>query len=403
MLIDSTRYHPVSRALHWAFAGLVVLQFVLAKLAERAEISGSALAQLAFLANHKSVGISILVLVIVRLLWRWRTPPPALPDSLERWQVLASNISHWGLYGLIVLLPISGWLMSSASAYSVSWFNVIQLADFVAPDPSLKETFESIHEFLTKVLLLLASIHLLAALKHHVVDKDDVLRRMTSPTSIALFVAIIAVGAGVLGMAGKRDLSSTEVLDRSEASAPLQVDSATLDSATTSELVEWKIDYADSQIKFTGDQAGAEFDGIWQEWTAQIRFDGNDLTASRFDITVGMNRVETDDDDRDTTLVDADWFDSSNRPFAYYRASDFISNGDETYTANGQLTINGLATSVPLIFSVSLDGPAGRVLTGSASVLRLDLGVGTGEWEDTTWVSNEVRIDIRVSANVNGE
>ena len=407
MLTDSTRYHPVSRALHWVIAGLIVLQFVLAKLAERAESLESAIAQLALLANHKSVGITVLVLVIVRLLWRWRTPPPALPDSMGRWQVLASNISHWGLYGLIVLLPVSGWLMSSASAYSVSWFNVFQLPDLVAPDPNIKETFESIHEFMAKVLLLLASIHLLAAIKHHVVDKNDVLRRMTSPTSIALFVAVIAVGAGVLGKAGKRDLSSTEVLDRevldrSEASAPLQVDSATLDSATTSELVEWQIDYADSYIKFTGDQAGARFDGIWQEWTAQIRFDGTDLPASRFDVTVGTDKVETDDDDRDATLVDADWFDSSNHPFAYYRASDFISNGDETYTANGQLIIKGFSTSVPLIFSVSLDGPA-RVLTGSAAVLRLDLGVGTGEWEDTTWVSNEVSIAVRVSATVNGE
>ena len=68
MLIGSTRYHPVSRALHWVIAGLVVLQFVLAKFAEQAENSDSALAQLALLANHKSVGITVLLLVIVRLL-----------------------------------------------------------------------------------------------------------------------------------------------------------------------------------------------------------------------------------------------------------------------------------------------------------------------------------------------
>jgi len=385
----STRYHPVSRALHWVIAGLIVVQFVLAKLAERAENSDAAIAQLALLANHKSIGISILVLVIVRLLWRWRTPPPALPAAMQRWQVLASTISHWGLYGLIVLLPVSGWLMSSASAYSVSWFNVFQLPDFVPPDPQLKEIFKDVHELMTKVLLALAALHLLAAIKHHFVDKDDVLRRMTSSSNIVLFVALIVIGLSVLGSVGKRDISST----------PLQLESATLDLATASELPEWQIDYADSYINFTGDQAGAEFDGVWQEWTAKMQFDDSKLPASRFDVTINTDRVKTDDDDRDTTLRDAEWFDPDKHPHAYYQASHFTANEDGTYTADGQLIIKGFSASVPLIFSVSSSGHD-RILTGSASVLRLDLGIGTGEWEDTTWVSNEVTIDVRISAVV---
>lgn len=401
-MTNPARYHPVSRALHWVIAGLIVVQFVLAKLAERAEHSDSAITQLALLANHKSVGISILLLVIVRLLWRWRTPPPALPTSMKRWQVVSSSISHWGLYGLIILLPISGWLMSSASAYSVSWFNLFQLPDFVAPDPELKESFEEVHELLAKVLLVLAAVHLLAAVKHHFIDKDDVLRRMTSPISIAVFVAVIAAGAGVLGRAGQSDRLPAEDYARSGTSPRLQADSDTSDSATSSILSEWQIDYADSYIKFTGDQAGAEFDGTWQEWAAKIQFDGSNLPASRFDVTINTQTVETHDDERDTTLHDAEWFDPGNHPHAYYRASEFTTNEDGTYTANGQLIIKGMPASVPLIFTVTRDGSE-RILAGSASVLRLDLGVGTGEWEDTTWVSDEVAIDVRVSATIKQE
>lgn len=396
---SSTRYHPVSRALHWVVAGLIVVQFVLAKLAERAEHSDSAIQQLALLANHKSVGITILALVIVRLLWRWRTPPPALAISMPRWQELASNISHWGLYGLIILLPISGWLMSSASAYSVSWFNLIQLPDFVGPDPNLKETLEQVHEILGKALLIFAGIHLLAAVKHHFFDKDDVLKRMTTPMGIVTFVVVITVGIGFLGTFGGRDTSLTESLDRTANLNATANETAASDTANASTLAEWQINYADSYIKFAGDQAGAEFDGTWLEWTAKIQFDDDNLTASRFDVAISTDKVETNDDDRDTTLQDAEWFDPSKHPNAYYRASDFTANEDGSYTANGQLIIKGVASAVPLVFSVSLAGTE-RVLTGSASVLRLDLGVGTGEWEDTTWVSNEVTINVRVSATV---
>ncbi|MDA1064503.1 MAG: cytochrome b, partial [Proteobacteria bacterium] len=156
---SATRYHSFSQFLHWAIAGLIVLQFILANLAEGAADSGSALRELALLANHKSVGITVLALVIVRLMWRVKKPPPALPATMDQWQILASHISHWALYGLIILIPVSGWLMSSASAYSVSWFNLFQLPDFVAPDPGLKELFKETHELLGKLLFVVAVVH----------------------------------------------------------------------------------------------------------------------------------------------------------------------------------------------------------------------------------------------------
>jgi cytochrome b561 len=141
--MNGSHYTPTAKLLHWLVAGMIVVQFVLAQLADNAP---SDLRELALLANHKSVGITILVVAMVRVAWRLLHTPPALPATMPRWQVTASAISHWSLYALLFAVPVTGWLMSSASAYSVSWFNLFQLPDFVSPNPDLKDVFEEIHE-----------------------------------------------------------------------------------------------------------------------------------------------------------------------------------------------------------------------------------------------------------------
>ena len=171
-------YTSTAKLLHWLVAGLVVVQFVLANLAERAEDADDAVGELALFANHRSVGITILVLIIIRLLWRWQNPVPRLPESMPRWQITASRVSHLSLYGILLAMPISGWLMSSAAEASVTWFNLVQLPDTVAPNHELHEFFEEVHKLLAKLLFVIASLHILAALKHGLFDKDGVLQRM---------------------------------------------------------------------------------------------------------------------------------------------------------------------------------------------------------------------------------
>lgn len=389
-------YHSVSRTLHWVVAGMVVLQFVLARLAENAEQTDSTLRQLALLANHKSVGITILVLVVVRLLWRRKAPPPTLPPTMDQWQVLASRISHWTLYGLLLLLPVSGWLMSSAAAYSVSWFNLLQLPDLVAPNDALEETLEGIHETLAVTLLIVAGIHVLAAVKHAVIDKDGVLSGMSSTLSITLGVLVLGAGIWTLGTAGSGSSGTAQPVLTAGGNVSGEVP---IEAAGNSRLPEWQIDYADSYIRFTGDQAGASFDGEWQDWSASMRFDAEQLEDSVFDVTIRTVAVETGDDDRDSTIVGAEWFDTANYPEAHYRTSSFTALGNVGFTAEGQLIVKDSAADVALEFTVQREGER-RILMGFARVERLALGLGTGEWEDTTWVSNEVTVSVRVAATL---
>ena len=392
--MSNTQYTSTAKILHWTIAGAIVLQFVLAKLADLAGDEDLAVRELALLANHKSVGITILALALFRLVWRAKNPPPALPATMPAWQVRASHFSHWALYGLIIVIPITGWLMSSASAYSVSWFNLFQLPDFVAPDPDLKNTFKDIHETLGKILALIALVHIGAALKHAMFDKDGVLNRMVSTVSVVLFAGVIALGIAVLGQSGKQNTGSGE-------NAVVATTATTPDDGiiATSELPVWQIDYENSYIHFTGDQAGAKFDGEWLSWNAALQFSAEAIGNSVFEVTVNTAEVNTNDKDRDDVLSDPEWFDPRSFPEAYYRASSFSQNEDGSFAAHGQLIVKGVASPVVLTFTVDKQNNQ-IILVGHAEFLRLDLAIGVGEWEDTSWVENEVRVDVRVEASL---
>ncbi len=171
---SALRYGIVAQTLHWAIVVLLIVQVTLGMIADELPLG---LEKLALLARHKSFGITILGLAVIRLAWRWIDRPPP-PPPMPRWQQLAANLNHWALYALLFAMPLSGWMMSSASNYPVSWFGLAQLPDLVLPDRSLKEQLEEIHELLATILISLALLHVAAALKHQFFDRDGLLFRM---------------------------------------------------------------------------------------------------------------------------------------------------------------------------------------------------------------------------------
>jgi cytochrome b561 len=171
---SALRYGIVAQTLHWAIVVLLIVQVTLGMIADELPLG---LEKLALLARHKSFGITILGLAVIRLAWRWIDRPPP-PPPMPRWQQLAANLNHWALYALLFAMPLSGWMMSSASNYPVSWFGLAQLPDLVLPDRSLKEQLEEVHELLATILISLALLHVAAALKHQFFDRDGLLFRM---------------------------------------------------------------------------------------------------------------------------------------------------------------------------------------------------------------------------------
>lgn len=172
---DEHRYGAIAQLFHWVIVGLIVTQFILAF---RAESLPRGMKLITTLALHKSLGMTVLALAVVRLAWRWMNPVPADPLDMPKWQHVASRISHIALYALIFAIPLFGWIASSARNFSVSWFGLFTWPNLVEPSEAAFKFFQAAHAFLAWALLAVALLHIAAALKHHFIDKDNILRRM---------------------------------------------------------------------------------------------------------------------------------------------------------------------------------------------------------------------------------
>lgn len=175
------RWGAVSQGLHWLVAVLIAAQYVLANMAEAAEDRGGVaglLEHARVLAQHKSTGMVILALVLVRIGWRRAAGPvPALPPG-PAWQRRAAHLGHVALYLLVVLVPLTGWLMASAANLAPSLYGLFTFPNLLAADKDLAGQLGEVHEACAGLLFVLALVHIAAAMKHHFIDRDDVLRRM---------------------------------------------------------------------------------------------------------------------------------------------------------------------------------------------------------------------------------
>jgi cytochrome b561 len=168
-------YTAIAKFFHWGMAlviaGLMALGFVMTDLPLSPD-------KLQYYAWHKWAGVSVFMLVWLRLLWRAFNPPPAYPNSMSPWLQRVAHLGHVALYGLMIAIPLSGWLFSSAKGVQTVWFGVLPLPDLLEKDKELAHLLQEVHESLNYLLLFLLAGHVGAALKHHWVDKDDILKRM---------------------------------------------------------------------------------------------------------------------------------------------------------------------------------------------------------------------------------
>lgn len=179
------RFSAVAIILHWAIAALIVVNLYLGLRA--AFFEDSRLAVFEILQLHKSIGVTVLVLSIVRLVWRLVNPPPPYPDSMKPWEKAAASAVHWGLYGLMIGLPLVGWVLVSASRFNlptllyktIPWPHLPLLPELA---PATKKIVEDgaaqTHAILAWIMIVLLVLHVGAALKHQFLTKDGVLYRI---------------------------------------------------------------------------------------------------------------------------------------------------------------------------------------------------------------------------------
>lgn len=185
----TVRWGAVSQLLHWLIVALIIAQVTLASMADDLP----PVKKIGLLAWHKSIGITILLLAVIRLLWRWMNPTPLLPGTLKPYERALANFTHATLYVLLFIMPLSGWMMSSARGFPVawfgffpkSWFGSVQLPDLVPKNKPLYDALLTTHQALQWVLYTVVALHVLAALKHHFMLKDNVLKRMLPFTRVS--------------------------------------------------------------------------------------------------------------------------------------------------------------------------------------------------------------------------
>ena len=171
-----TTWGSVTKALHWLIAlgviGLAVVGWVMKGMPLSPD-------KVQVYALHKSVGLTVFALVLLRLAWRiFVDTRPDLPAGMPLWERRAAWLSHVLLYVVLLAMPLSGWLFNSASNFKLRWFDLFSVPSLAAPDPVLKEWAALAHLTIFWLIAVLVTVHVAAALKHHFIDRDFVLARM---------------------------------------------------------------------------------------------------------------------------------------------------------------------------------------------------------------------------------
>ncbi|WP_322105962.1 cytochrome b [Paraburkholderia sp. J41] len=170
------RYSGVAMLLHWLIATLIVWGFALGWI--MTDIPGITPTKLRYFSWHKWIGVTVLAFVLVRIVWRLTHAAPALPRSMHGWEKLAAHAGHFVLYVLMVAIPVTGYLYSSAAGIQVVYLGIWPLPTLIGPDTALKGVLRTVHVALNYTLLVVVVLHVLAVIKHQFVDRQNIVARM---------------------------------------------------------------------------------------------------------------------------------------------------------------------------------------------------------------------------------
>jgi cytochrome b561/polyisoprenoid-binding protein YceI len=418
-----SRYATVAIALHWIIALAIAIQVSLAwRFVGDHSPTGFALTQL-----HKSIGITILLLSVLRLAWRLANPPPPEPAGLATWEKVLSQIVHWGFYVIMIGMPLTGWIMVSASRIQIPtllygvipWPNIPGMAGLA---PHAKHLWHGIgengHGLLAYGLYGLFGLHVAGALKHQFLEPDvPVLPRMApgavpgrwwEPRLLLIAVAVLgALAFGTLvnpphpanGPPPAEAAPAQAFLPETPAAPSAAASTAAAPAAPTPAAtgpVAWKV-APGSSLNFETSWSGDAVKGRFNSWKAEILFGPDALDKSKVTVTIDMTSAKTGDEQRDASLPSGDWFDAATHPKAVFTATKFEKKGEGSYVAHGALEMRGVKKPIDLPFKLKIVGDKAQ-MSGETSLDRTLFGVGQGEFTKTDQVPAKVTVRVQLNA-----
>lgn len=351
--------------------------------------SGFALYQL-----HKSVGITILLLTLARLAWRLTHRPPAAVEG--GFQGFLAKAVHTLLYLFMVGAPLTGWAIVSTSRIQVPtvFWGVVPWPHLPLSQ-ALNEIAEEAHELLAWIGIALVVLHVLGALRHQLLLKDGLLRRMAPGgkawAAVALLLAVIATYFGTGMYVATKYL--VPAMERAEteaddgrvplAAAPEPTETPAVEETDAAEEEEagppptWAIQPG-GRLGFTAGGGDYTYRGTFSDWSGTIAFDPEHPETAQIRINVKLASATLGDATQDEMLQGGDFFASGANPTATWRSTSVRRTGPNRYSASGTLSLKGASKPQSLTFTLSGSGLQRRV-EGSASIDRTAFGVGTGE------------------------
>lgn len=393
------RYSLAAIILHWAIAALLAFQIAVGWALGGLGARGFALYQL-----HKSVGITILALTILRIVIRyWKPRPPAKEGG---WQgALASGV-HFGLYAFMLAAPLTGWALVSTAKVKVPTliFGILPLPPLPLP-ASAHEAFENGHGLIAWIGIALFLLHVAGALRHHLLIGDGLIWRMVPGRSRALLLALpalILIGF-VAGRAivpagdapasparsapdadtgeetgnGAQAINAAAAAPEAPAANAADNGSEAADEDVAGAPAAWSVQPGGT-IHFSVGNDGETISGNFSKWTARIVMDPDRPETADIQVTIDMASASVGDAYKDGMLPNEEFLATAAHPTATFIAKGAEATSPGRYQANGTLTLKGVSKPQTIRFSLSGAGATRRV-RGIASIARAAFGVGNGE------------------------
>lgn len=429
MTARTSRYTSVAIAMHWAIALAIFAMIPMGWwMSDAIEQPGSQALAYRVFQIHKSVGFLILALTALRIVWRLTHRTPGMPAEMKTWETFAARATHAAFYGLMLALPLTGWLYVSTGwavatdtplVVATSWFGLFAVPHlpFIGEAATVRRAVAyqamGAHSLLAWGAVVLVAMHVGAALKHQFINRDGVLAHMipvlkhgdghTAPEPKPLlrraerlaglgFIAALAVAGGIA--AKPAPLADGAGAETHAAAAPTAQAEAPVTPGTAT---AWTIDKTASTIAFNGTHAGAAFKGRFEEWEGHIWFDPADLAGSKAVVLVKTGTAKTGDATQEGSLSAAEWLDTTGYPTARFEASAFKALGGNRYEATGTLRIK--ATTVPVVLPFTFDEANGvATVAGKLELDRTALDLGMMSDAGGDWVSKAIGVEIKVKA-----
>lgn len=418
--MNGHRYDRIAIALHWAMALLIGLNLGLGFwMQEAIDVAQTRATAARVYQWHKSIGLLLLLLAAFRLAWRLASPSVAVPGG--RWQRLLASGTHGLLYALMVLLPLTGWLMVSAQwrgdgplTVPTQWFGLFDVPHLLglasAPESLREQVWRlsmSAHEAGGWLMLALLAGHVTAAIMHGRRARSLQRAPVADPASMGFRMRWQAAGPARVSRQRLVAWMSliAAVLAIPALIHPYAADGDSLVSQSdwppqlSPELPVWELDRDQSAILFSGALNGESFEGRFDRWDAHIA-----LNPKQPELAMLWARIQTGSATNgvplhDRTLKEAEWFDVQRHPYARFEltALESLNGSPDRYQLRGLLTIKGETVPVTALTMTVSDGQ--MQIAGKLQLDRTALNMGMASDPDGEYVSRMITVEVQVRAH----